>query len=152
MSRMGVGCGVGAPVWYEPPNLLIDGHMAAAGVTAWAKYPADAVITKETNALRIGSQCLRVKAGATADPEVYQLVAVVGHGHHLRGLARSDGFAIPRVYLGTILRWTGTNAHTDWQWFDFTNTSTTTAIEYAAHTAVPGQFCDFAWLDAILIN
>lgn len=95
---------------------LLDGDMEAAGVGSWGAWQS--VLSKSTTNPHTGTQCLNIAYdGANASGFAYQGVLVVGNVYRIRGYARGDGTAIPKVYDTGTLLWTGTSSST-WQYFD----------------------------------
>lgn len=110
-------------------NTLIDGDMEKAGTTDWIN---DGVtLTKEsgTRTGGVGSQVLRVAYDSTPNALTRQSICTVGERYRIRGWARGDGTAYPRIQTGSTEVWTGTTS-TDWQYYDEIFTANATGLRF----------------------
>lgn len=132
----------------ETSERLSDGDAEATSTSMWTLGNA-ATLSKETGTPYQGTQVFRIAHNGTADPYARQTTSnlVVGAKYRVRGVARSDGTAVPRVNDSAVVLWTGTNA-TAWQPFDFQYTATTTEFRLYGVTAVLGQYVEFDALSA----
>lgn len=113
----------------DTDNLLVDGDMEAAGVTAWTVL-GNATLTKDTTAPHSGNQALRITYNGTTSPGCSQGVIIAGVNYRIVGWARGDGTRLPtlQIYGGTTINlWVGTSS-TTWQYFDVKFTTPPTFV------------------------
>jgi hypothetical protein len=127
------------------PELLTDGDMEASGTSAWSSN--DSTLSKETTSPKRGVQNLKITATAQAgsqSPWAAQTnVVESGKTYRARGWARSDGTHLPE-FVNSTTRWQGTTSK-EWQYFDeeFTASSGTIIIGYAATDPTGTEFVEF---------
>jgi hypothetical protein len=138
---------VSIPASYGGTNqLLTDGNMETAGTTAWTIVNSS-VLSKQTTSPHGGTQVLRVARNGVTNPYAKQTILTVGQAYRVSGYARGDGGAAvhPMVYtnsLGTAL-WTGSNATTSWQPFDFVFVATATDIDLVSNATSDANYVEF---------
>lgn len=96
---------------------LTDGDCEDPGTPDWASYRSG-VLSKSTANPHSGAQALRITENGLNNPGAQGSAIVKGHFYRIKGWARGDGTAVPRVYDGAPL-WTGTSS-TSWQYFEVT--------------------------------
>ncbi|KKN23368.1 hypothetical protein LCGC14_0905670 [marine sediment metagenome] len=129
-------------------ELLADGDMEAAGVGAWAQVNNANYSKVAGSPGGVGSQVMHVAHDGIANPAVQQLVLVVGRRYRVRGWARGDGTAVPRVLGGAgAISWTGTSS-ASWQYFDTVGVAGATSMNLRATTAIAG-WCEFDDISAV---
>lgn len=125
-------------------NLLSDGDMEAVGTAAWSALN-NAILSKETDNPKEGSQYLRVTRNGTTSPIAQQNgIFTKGRFYRVTGWARSDGSAIPEVRNangGTF--WSGTNQHTNWQRVDFSTIVHNNRFWLVPVSTSDPEYCDF---------
>ena len=119
-------------------ELLTDGDMEATDYSAWTGV-ANPDLSKQTANPHSGTRLLRIAYIDTAGPRVRQSPMVAGKRYRIRGYARSDGTAIPRLYSGSgsTYYWTGTTS-TDWQEFDVEITALLSQINLLTNISTAG--------------
>ena len=125
-------------------EILADGDMEATGTAGWTPVNG-AIPTKATSALGYPStQCLRIACSGLANPYAQEAtVLTAGRLYRCTGYARSDGIAVPKVYWGGVVKWTGSNS-TDWQYFEVqVVAASSAAFALLTLTAVVGEYAEF---------
>ncbi|GEM_PF-6383720 len=115
--RIGVGCGLGAPVFVPTKNLVVDPGFEALGIPAWTAG-GGATVTRQpgTRPGGSGSFCVRV-AGAACWALPTAANVTNGKFYWIGGWVRSDGTGIPFLMNGALApQWQGTNS-ASWQPF-----------------------------------
>jgi len=110
-------CGIYPEIAHNSANLLVDGNMEGADVSAWTAV--ESTLTKDTTApLYEGTKHLRITSTANTF-WAYQSIFTVGVTYRITGAARSvSDSAIPSaISPGIDTIWTGTTS-TDWQEFN----------------------------------
>jgi hypothetical protein len=131
-----------------PGNRIQDGDMEVPGI-AWWTAGNSATLTKEIGTPHGGSQVIRVARNGVNDPFFRQLTLIIGKTYRIRGYARSDGSASPRVSAASgAAIWNGTTS-TDWQYFDFSYLSPSTSVLFLSVTSTGTQYTEW---DDILIE
>jgi hypothetical protein len=136
-----------------PPNknfysqLLVDGDMEAATTASYAAING-ATLTKESGAIDDGLQVLRVARNGVNNPLARQTILTTDVNYRVTGCARSDGNAVPYLYVGGgSADWVGTNS-TDWQCFDMIDPADAQFLYLQAVTSTGTEYVE--WDDVFI--
>jgi hypothetical protein len=89
---------------YDAPQDLNDGNMEDPLTTAYASGNS-ALLSKEIDAHRGGSRCLRVTYNGVANPRANQSgVLTLGKSSRFTGWAQSDAILYPSVYVLVFMK------------------------------------------------
>lgn len=90
---------------------------------------------------------LRIARNGVNNPLATQIVLTAGGRFKWKMQARSDGNAIPRVFVDNAgaVGWTGTNS-TDWQDVDFEHVDTATLFALSSNTAVDTEYTEWRYI------
>jgi hypothetical protein len=100
-------------------DVIVDGDMEAAGVTAWT-VGGSALLTKETSSPYEGTQWLKVAYNGVNYPFTSQSILTIGKKYTLSGVYKGDGTnGQPRILNYNKLLITGSTS-TSWQAFEIT--------------------------------
>lgn len=118
---------------------IVDADMEAAGVDSWTNAGGCGNRAKSSATPHSGSQCLTLTDdGVNNYSWVYQVVLTAGHTYRLRGWARGDGAATPRVHDSAAYIWVGTTS-SSWQEVDVTFVAGGTQLRLYATGLVVGS-------------
>ena len=123
-------------------QLLTDGDMEASGTSAWQAL--NSTISKDTNSPHGGTQSLKVAYNGTI-PYARQFVLNSGSIYRVRGYMRSDGTAVPIVYVNnhSTTVFTGTTS-TSWQPFDAVFiVPSGQDLDLGTNTSTPGTYVEY---------
>ncbi len=124
------------------PVALADAAMEASGTASWTGGGSETKAKVAGNLSGVGAQYLRITQTAPS-PLVYQTVLTSGKTYRVRGWARGDGTANPKVSANdSSLLWTGTSSVTP-QYFDYTAANTGTQFRLWCMNGANGNYCDF---------
>jgi hypothetical protein len=117
-------------------NLVVDNDSEAVGVTAWT-VPTLVTVTKEVNSPINGTKSLRIDPDSTSR-FCSQTIMTVGDTYRVKGKARTVDGGIPRLYNNPDYFWIGTNASTEWQYFDEIRVATSNIFSLYSSTSTGG--------------
>ena len=119
-------------------DVIADGSMEAAGVTAWTAVNS-ATLTKSATTPYAGSQSLQIAYdGSHANPYARQTIMTAAQTYRLRCQMWGDGGSgIPKIKDSTVTLFTGTNTAA-WQPVDVTFVATGTTLDFGSDIAVAG--------------
>jgi hypothetical protein len=119
-------------------------NISATAYTAW-----QAIVSKQTGTPYGGTRCLRVAYDGTNETgSAKQVTLTVGQVYRVRGYARSDGAAVPKVGTDATYFWTGV-AGAAWTAFDFTFRADNATLHLYGTSLAAGRYVEF---DSITIE
>ena len=124
--------------------IIADGDCEAPTAAPYWSAFWGATLSKETTAPYEGTQCLRITNVGGIGAAV-QSVVTIGKKYRIKGVARSDGAAVPSIKLLNT-EWTGSTS-TSWQHFDFVKVADSTSIWFTKSSGA-GNYVEY---DAIEI-